>query len=139
MVALVALALVPSTFLLARTGGAWWLARSMPADPGISRILVTGTPECRVLRDHANPGATRRMHHYSDATWHLRTLATGRLVLTVEGRAPMEVTPGQAVSLRGGVKHTSTNVAADTATIVGVFGIVPPVEPGLPAAGRDRS
>jgi quercetin dioxygenase-like cupin family protein len=85
-------------------------------------MVVSETPDYRVLRDYAEPGATRRMHKHADATWHVFTLLTGRLMLTIEGDAPIEVTAGQVVSLQGGVNHTFTNPGAVTATIVEVFG-----------------
>ena len=97
-------------------------ARPVPGDSGISSVLVTETPQYRVLRDYAQPGATRRMHSHRDAAWHLLTLVTGRLVLTVEGEPPVEVTPGQVLTLKGGVNHSFTNPGTVTATIVEVFG-----------------
>ncbi|HET9512980.1 MAG TPA: cupin domain-containing protein, partial [Gemmatimonadales bacterium] len=72
------------------------------------------------------PGASRRMHNHADAVWHVVTLVTGRLVLTIEGEPPVEVTPGQVVSLKGGVNHTFTNPGTVTATIVEVFGKAQP-------------
>ena len=75
-----------------------------------------------VLRDYAEPGATRRMHKHADATWHVFTLITGKLVVTVEGEAPVEVLPGQVFNLKGGVNHTFKNTGDVTATIVEVFG-----------------
>jgi quercetin dioxygenase-like cupin family protein len=101
-------------------------ARPVAGDPGISSLVVTETPDYRVLRDYAEPGATRRMHRHPDATWHVFTLITGSLVLTVEGETPKEVTQGQVVSLQGGVNHTFTNKGSVTATIVEVFGKAKP-------------
>jgi quercetin dioxygenase-like cupin family protein len=101
-------------------------AKPVAGDPGISSLVVTETPDYRVLRDYAEPGATRRMHKHADATWHVFTLVTGRLLLTIEGEAPKEVTQGQTVSLKGGVNHTFTNPGTVTATIVEVFGKAKP-------------
>ena len=97
-------------------------ARPVAGDPGISSMLVIDQPEFRVLRDYAEPGATRRLHNHSDATWHVFTLVTGQLRLTVEGEAPKDVTQGEVLNLRGGVMHTFTNTGNVTATIVEVFG-----------------
>ncbi len=97
-------------------------ARPVAGDPGISSLVAAEMPEYRVLRDYAEPGATRRMHKHPDATWHVFTLITGKLSLTVEGEAPVEVAPGQVVTLKGGVNHTFKNIGAVTATIVEVFG-----------------
>ncbi|HYM35208.1 MAG TPA: cupin domain-containing protein [Steroidobacteraceae bacterium] len=97
-------------------------ARPVTGDPGISSMVVIDKPEYRVLRDYAEPGATRRMHNHSDATWHVFTLVTGHLVLTIEGEAPIEVSQGQVLSLPGGVNHTFKNTGTVTATIVEVFG-----------------
>ena len=70
-------------------------ARPVAGDPGVSSMLVMEQPEFRVLRDYAEPGATRRMHSHDAATWHVFTLVTGQLVLTVEGESPVEVTHGR--------------------------------------------
>jgi len=124
-VTLIAIALVPWALLWGQVAGARWWAIPLSEDPGVSWILVTDTPRYRVLRDFAEPGATRRMHHH-DATWHVLTLATGKLTLTVEGEPTVEVTAGQSLSLRGGVNHTFTSVGPETATIIEVFGKAQP-------------
>lgn len=100
-------------------------ARPVAGDPGISSMVVMDQPAFRVLRDYAEPGAVRRMHSHDDATWHVFTLVTGQLVLTVEGEPPIEVTPGQVLHLKGGAKHTFRNTGTVTATIVEVFGKAP--------------
>jgi quercetin dioxygenase-like cupin family protein len=97
-------------------------ARPVSGDPGISSMVVIDKPEYRVLRDYAEPGATRRMHNHPDATWHVFTLITGHLALTIEGEVPIEVVQGQVISLQGGVNHTFKNTGTVTATIVEVFG-----------------
>jgi quercetin dioxygenase-like cupin family protein len=94
-------------------------ARPVAGDPGIEQ------PEYRVLRDYAEPGATRRMHSHDDATWHVLTLVTGQLLLTIDGEPPVEVTQGQVLNLKGGAKHTFRNTGTTTATIVEVFGKAP--------------
>ncbi len=100
-------------------------AKPVQGDPGISSMPIIDTPQFRVLRDYAEPGATRRMHNHADATYHVFTLLTGKLTLTVEGEPAVEVTPGQVLSLKGGAMHTFTNTATVTATIVEVFGKAP--------------
>jgi quercetin dioxygenase-like cupin family protein len=100
-------------------------ARPVAGDPGISSMLVMEQPEFRVLRDYAEPGATRRVHSHDDATWHVLTLVTGQLLLTIEGESPIEVTQGQVLNLKGGAKHTFRNTGTVTATIVEVFGKAP--------------
>jgi quercetin dioxygenase-like cupin family protein len=100
-------------------------ARPVAGDPGISSMLVMEQPEFRVLRDYAEPGATRRMHSHDDATWHVFTLVTGQLLLTIEGDSPIEVRQGQVLNLKGGAKHTFRNTGTVTATIVEVFGKAP--------------
>jgi quercetin dioxygenase-like cupin family protein len=97
-------------------------ARPVAGDPGISSMVVMDRPTFRVLRDYAEPGATRRMHSHDDATYHVFVLVTGQLLLTIEGEAPVEVTPGQALELKGGAKHTFKNTGSVAATIVEVFG-----------------
>ena len=97
-------------------------ARPVAGDPGISSMLVMDMPQFRVLRDYAEPGATRRMHSHDDATYHVFTLVTGQLTLTVEGESPVEVKQGDVLSLKGGAKHTFVNTGTVTATIVEVFG-----------------
>ena len=97
-------------------------ARPVAGDPGISSMVVMDQPEFRVLRDYAEPGATRRMHSHDAIKWIVFTLVTGKLVLTFEGEAPIEVEPGQVLHFKGTRKHTFKNVADVTATIVEVFG-----------------
>ena len=62
-----------------------------------------------MVRDYAEPGATRRMHSHDDATWHVLTLVTGQLRLTIDGESPVDVRQGQVLNLKGGAKHTFTN------------------------------
>ena len=97
-------------------------AKPVAGDPGISSMTVTDQPTFRVLRDYAEPGATRRMHAHAGTTYQVFVLVTGELTLTVEGEAPVKVTPGEALHLKGGVNHTFTNTGKVTATIVEVFG-----------------
>ena len=95
-----------------------------PVRAGI-RCAPMQQPEFRVLRDYAEPGATRRMHSHDEATWHVFTLVTGQLLVTIEGEQPVEVTQGQVLNLKGGAKHTFRNTGTVTATIVEVFGKAP--------------
>ena len=97
-------------------------ARAVAGDPGISSMMVLDRPEFRILRDYAEPGATRRMHSHDDATYHVFVLITGQLRLTIEGEAPVDVTPGEALYLKGGARHTFVNTGTLDATIVEVFG-----------------
>ena len=69
------------------------------------------------------------MHNHADATYHVFTLLTGQLLLTVEGQDPVEVKAGDVVELKGGAMHTFKNTGAATATIVEVFG--KPAKPQL--------
>jgi quercetin dioxygenase-like cupin family protein len=109
-------------------------ARPVTGDPGISSLQVLNEAPFRVLRDYAEPGATRRMHNHADATYHVFVLITGQLRLTVEGQPPVEVGPGEALSLKGGVMHTFSNIGKVTATIVEVFGKAPAAAANLAAA-----
>lgn len=120
----VVLALGDSRLSAQAVGGAD-KARAVAGDPGISSMVVMEQPEFRVLRDYAEPGATRRLHSHDDATWHVFTLVTGQLLLTIEGESPIEVTQGQVLNLKGGAKHTFRNTGSVTATIVEVFGKAP--------------
>lgn len=97
-------------------------ARPVPGDPGLSSMVVMDQPEFSVLRDYAEPGATRRMHSHDTVKWIVFTLVTGKLILTFEGQAPIEVEPGQVLHFKGTARHTFKNVANVTATIVEVFG-----------------
>jgi quercetin dioxygenase-like cupin family protein len=97
-------------------------ARPVAGDPGISSMVVMDQPEFSVLRDYAEPGATRRMHSHDNVKWIVFTLVTGKLVLTFEGEAPIDVEPGQVLHFKGTAKHTFKNIAVVTATIVEVFG-----------------
>jgi quercetin dioxygenase-like cupin family protein len=119
--ALFAVLALPSLSRAQAVGGAD-KARPVNGDPGLSTMVVLEEPQFRVLRDYAEPGASRRMHKHADATWHVFTLVTGQLTLTVEGEAPIDVTQGQVLNLKGGVNHTFKNTGTVTATIVEVFG-----------------
>jgi len=111
------------------------ITRPVAGDPGLFSGQVLNEPQYRVLRDYAEPGATRRMHNHADATFHVFVLVTGTLRLTVEGQAPREVGPGEALALAGGVMHTFTNIGDQTATIVEVFGKAPAAAGDLALAG----
>jgi quercetin dioxygenase-like cupin family protein len=126
--------LAPSTVAWAQAVAGPEKARPVQGDPGISSMVVINTPQFRVLRDYAEPNATRRMHNHADATYHVFVLITGRLLLTVEGEPPVEVGPGEALSLKGGAMHTFRNTGAVTATIVEVFGKGPSSPADLAAA-----
>lgn len=102
--------------------------RPVAGDPGISSMVVMDRPDFRVLRDWAEPGAVRRMHNHAEATYHVFTLLTGQLTLTVEGQEPVEVRAGDVVDLKGGAMHTFKNTGTVTATIVEVFGKVKPAQ-----------
>jgi len=123
--ALVVVLVLGDSLLSAQAVGGADKARPVAGDPGISSMVVMEQPEFRVLRDYAEPGATRRLHSHDDATWHVFTLVTGQLLLTVEGESPIEVTQGQVLNLKGGAKHTFRNTGSVTATIVEVFGKAP--------------
>ena len=97
-------------------------ARPVQGDPGISSGLVVEESAFRVLRDYAEPGATRRLHSHRTATYHLFVLITGSIRLTVEGERPIDIGPGEVVSLPGGANHTFINTGDVIATIVEVFG-----------------
>jgi quercetin dioxygenase-like cupin family protein len=122
---LASVALAPGTATGGQAVGGAEAAKAVQGDPGISSMVVIEESQFRVLRDYAEPGATRRMHAHKDATYHVFTLITGHLRLTIEGQPPVDVTPGQALSLKGGVQHTFTNTGNVTATIVEVFGKQP--------------
>src|SRR5437867_12682026 len=98
---LAGLALAAPTVRAQAVGGAE-KARPVTGDPGVSTMLVIDRPEFRVLRDYAEPGATRRMHSHDDATYHVLTLVTGQLRLTIEGESPVDITQGQVIYLKGG-------------------------------------
>ena len=99
--------------------------RPVTGDPGISSMVVMDRPDFRVLRDWAEAGAVRRMHNHADATYHVFTLLTGQLTLTIEGQEPVDVKAGDVVELKGGAMHTFKNTGTITATIVEVFGKAP--------------
>ncbi len=101
-------------------------ARPVLGDPGISSMLVLEDTAFRVLRDYAEPGATRRLHAHNTATYQVFMLVTGKIRLTVEGQDAVDILPGEVVSLLGGASHTFTNTGEVTATIVEVFGKAPP-------------
>jgi quercetin dioxygenase-like cupin family protein len=119
--AVITLALVAPAASAQALGGAD-KARPVAGDPGISSMVVMDRPDFRVLRDYADPGATRRVHSHDDATYHVFVLVSGQLRLTIEDQPPVEVTAGQVLDLKGGAKHTFINTGTVVATIVEVFG-----------------
>jgi L-ascorbate metabolism protein UlaG (beta-lactamase superfamily)/quercetin dioxygenase-like cupin family protein len=114
-------------------------ARPVTGDPGISSMPVMDRPDFRVLRDYAEPGATRRMHSHDDATYHVLTVVTGQLRLTIEGESPIDITQGQVIDLKGGARHTFTNTGTVAATIVEVFGKRPAAAAAAPAGSATLS
>lgn len=122
IVAVSVLACLASSNLLSQALAGPERAKPVAGDPGISSMVVTDQTQFRVLRDYAEPGATRRMHSHDDASYHVFVLVTGALTLTVEGQSPVTVTPGETLQLPAGAKHTFTNTGTTTATIVEVFG-----------------
>lgn len=118
----VLVALFPSTRVHAQAIGGPEKGRPVQGDPGISSMVVMDRPDFRVLRDWAEPGAVRRMHNHADATYHVFTLLTGQLTLTVEGQEAVDVKAGDVLELKGGAMHTFKNTGSVTATIVEVFG-----------------
>jgi quercetin dioxygenase-like cupin family protein len=114
--------LVAATQAAAQAVGEAAAAKPVAGDPGMTSMVVIDDEHVRVLRNHAEPGATRRMHAHKDATFHVFTLLTGQLRLTLEGEAPVDVTAGDVRALEGGVSHTFVNTGKVTATIVEVFG-----------------
>jgi quercetin dioxygenase-like cupin family protein len=114
------------------------VTRPVQGDPGLFSGQVLNEPQYRVLRDYAEPGATRRMHRHADATFHVFVLVSGKLRLTIEGQAPVEVGAGEALALTGGAMHTFTNIGDQTATIVEVFGKAPAAADAALAAAMAR-
>jgi quercetin dioxygenase-like cupin family protein len=137
-------AAVALILLLAATAPPAWaqavgdrsVTRPVQGDPGLFSGQVLNETQYRVLRDYAEPGATRRMHNHADATFHVFVLVTGKLRLTIEGQPPVEVGPGEALALKGGAMHTFTNIGDQTATIVEVFGKAPAAAAAGEALGR---
>ena len=114
--------LLATSFLVAQAVGGPEKGKPVAGDPGISSMNVMERPEFRVLRDWAEPGAVRRMHSHPNTTYHVFTLVTGQLRLTIEGREPIDLTQGDVLDLPAGANHTFVNTGNVTATIVEVFG-----------------
>ena len=116
------LTLLASSLLIAQAVGGPEKGVPVKGDPGISSMRVMDRPDFFVLRDWAEPGAVRRMHNHPNTTYHIFTLVTGQLRLTIEGQPPIDVKPGEVVELNNGQMHTFVNTGNVTATIVEVFG-----------------
>ena len=112
--------------LLAQAVGGAEKGVPVKGDPGISSMRVMDRPDFFVLRDWAEPGAVRRMHNHPNTTYHIFTLVTGQLRLTIEGQPPIDVKPGEVVELSNAAMHTFVNTGTVTATIVEVFGKAKP-------------
>ncbi len=117
--------LLGTSLLLAQAVGGPEKGVPVKGDPGISSMRVLDRPDYFVLRDWAEPGAVRRMHNHPGTTYHVFTLVTGQLRLTIEGQAPIDVKQGEVVELNNAAMHTFTNTGTVTATIVEVFGRAP--------------
>jgi quercetin dioxygenase-like cupin family protein len=100
-------------------------AQPVTGDAGMSYREVFNKDQFRVLQDWAEPGAVRRMHNHPGHSYHVFTLMTGQLLLTVEGQAPVEVKAGDVLELAPGVMHGFKNTGTVTATIVEVWGKAP--------------
>src|SRR5262245_41821132 len=87
-------------------------ANPVQGDPGISSMRALDDPAFRVLRDYAEPGATRRMHNHPEFSYHVFILLTGTLRVTVEGEEPKEVRAGEVLQIKAGANHTFTNTGA---------------------------
>ena len=94
--------------------------RAVTGDTGVSWMVVMDRAEFRVLRDFFEPGAVRRMHSH-ESTYHVVTVVTGTLRITVDGSLPVDVAQGEVLHLDGGVTHSIENIGTVTATIVEVF------------------
>jgi quercetin dioxygenase-like cupin family protein len=114
--------MLATSLLLAQAVGGPEKGIPVKGDPGISSMRVLDRPDYFVLRDWAEPGAVRRMHNHPNTTYHVFTLVTGQLRLTIEGQAPRDVKAGEVVELNNAAMHTFTNTGTVTATIVEVFG-----------------
>ena len=116
------LALIGTSIVFGQAVGGPEKGKPVTGDPGISSMNVMERPDFRVLRDWAEPGAVRRMHNHANTTYHVFTVVTGQLRLTIEGKEPIDVKQGDVVELPGGANHTFVNTGTVTATIVEVFG-----------------
>ena len=104
-------------------------AAPVKGDSGISATwALLDDSAFSVARDYAEPGATRRMHNHPEFAYHIFTLLTGTLRLTIEGEEPREVHAGEVLRIKAGANHTFTNIGTVVATIVEVFG-----KPHVPA------
>ena len=119
------LSLLATSLLVAQAVGGPEKGVPVKGDPGISSMRVMDRPDFFVLRDWAEPGAVRRMHNHPNTTYHIFTLVTGQLRLTIEGQAPIDVKQGEVVELNNAAMHTFVNTGTVTATIVEVFGRAP--------------
>jgi L-ascorbate metabolism protein UlaG (beta-lactamase superfamily)/quercetin dioxygenase-like cupin family protein len=133
---LLAVLSMAATGVYAQAVGGAEKARPVTGDPGISSMPVIDRPDFRVLRDYAEPGATRRMHSHDDATYHVLTVVTGQLRFTIEGESPIDITQGQVIDLKGGARHTFTNTGTVAATIVEVLGKRPAAAAAAQSASR---
>ena len=119
------LPLLATSLLVAQAVGGPEKGVPVKGDPGISSMRVMDRPDFFVLRDWAEPGAVRRMHNHANTTYHIFTLVTGQLRLTIEGQPPIDVKQGEVVELNNAAMHTFVNTGTVTATIVEVFGKAP--------------
>ena len=124
--ALVALALGRTPNASAQALPTGVIAPPVQGDSGISsNWALLDDPVFSVARDYAEPGATRRMHNHPEFSYHVFTLLSGTLRLTVEGEEAKVVHAGEVLRIKAGANHTFTNIGTVVATIVEVFGKPP--------------
>jgi len=78
---------------------------AVPADPGVTRQILSDAPEIMVVRFAFEEGAEGRPHSHPhvQATY----VASGRFRFTIAGEA-FEVGPGDSFVIPGGAKHGCT-------------------------------
>lgn len=86
-------------------------ARPVEGDPDISSMLVLKENDFRVLRDYAEPRATRRWHADTSATYQLFALVTDAIRLMIDGHEPIDILPGEVVSINGNASHSFTQIS----------------------------
>jgi quercetin dioxygenase-like cupin family protein len=83
----------------------------VPADPGVTRQVLSDAPELMVVRFAFADGAQGKLHSHPhvQATY----VASGRFRFTVAGEA-FEVGPGDSFVIPGGAEHGCTCLAPGT-------------------------
>jgi quercetin dioxygenase-like cupin family protein len=91
------------------------------SDPGVARATLIDRPEIRVLRVEVQPGATRSIHTHTDVQYHLFSVISGNMQVTIGDDPPIDALPGKTIFFAAGTRHGFKNVGTTPAAAMEIF------------------